>query len=54
MLLHASDYPHWHHGAGASTLLGHLSSAERAQVLHGNAARLYGLPEEATTCAPTG
>jgi len=46
MLLHASDYPHWHHGDGPSTLMEHLSPAERAQVLRGNAAELYGLPEE--------
>ncbi len=46
MLLHASDYPHWHHGDGPRTLMEHLSPAERAQVLRGNAAELYGLPEE--------
>nr|WP_278044839.1 amidohydrolase family protein [Pseudonocardia sediminis] len=46
MLLHASDYPHWHHADGPGTLLGQLSPTERAQVLHGNAAELYGLPEE--------
>lgn len=49
VLLHASDYPHWHHGDGATMLLEQLSPAERAQVLGGNAARLYGL--EGSACA---
>lgn len=52
MLLHASDYPHWHHGDGPVALLGQLSPAERTQVLSGNATDLYGLDEEAP-CAPT-
>ncbi|MHA6792051.1 amidohydrolase family protein [Pseudonocardia bannensis] len=51
MLLHASDYPHWHHGDRPSALLEQLSPAERALVLRGNAARLYGLPEEGSRCA---
>lgn len=49
MLLYASDYPHWHHGDGATMLLEQLSPAERAQVLGGNAVRLYGL--EGSACA---
>lgn len=43
MLVFASDYPHWHHRDVERALLRHLSPAERDQVLHGNAARLYGL-----------
>ena len=46
MLLHASDYPHWHSGDAASRLLEQLSPAERALVLRGNAVRLYGLPAD--------
>ena len=43
MLLHASDYPHWHHRDVERALLRHLSRAERDQVLRGNATRLYRL-----------
>jgi predicted TIM-barrel fold metal-dependent hydrolase len=46
MLLFASDYPHWHHGDVERSLLRHLSPAEREQVLHGNAARLYRLESD--------
>lgn len=41
LLLHASDYPHWHHRDPEQSLLRHLSAAEREQVLRGNAMRLY-------------
>ncbi|MCW0214300.1 MAG: amidohydrolase family protein [Pseudonocardia sp.] len=51
MLLHAGDYPHWHHGTAPAALLEQLSPAERELVLGGNATRLYGLPEEAG-CRP--
>lgn len=47
MLLHAGDYPHWHHGDAPTALLEQLSPAERGLVLSGNAVRLYRLPEEA-------
>jgi predicted TIM-barrel fold metal-dependent hydrolase len=46
MLVFASDYPHWHHGDVERALLRHLSPAEREQVLHGNAARLYRLESD--------
>lgn len=39
----ASDYPHWHARDGATALLAHLDDAQRARVLHGTAAELYGV-----------
>lgn len=49
LLLFASDYPHWHHRDAERSLLRHLSEAEAARVLHGNAADLYGLDVTAAT-----
>ena len=48
MLLYASDHPHWHHRDAERSLLRHLSAAERAQVLRGNASHLYDLEIGAT------
>lgn len=48
LLLYASDYPHWHHRTAEESLLQHLSAAEAARVLHGNAAELYRLDVTAT------
>ncbi|MQA03485.1 MAG: amidohydrolase family protein [Streptosporangiales bacterium] len=43
LLLYASDYPHWHHRDPETSLLRHLSSTEREQVMWRNAAELYRL-----------
>jgi len=43
LLMYASDYPH-EHGDGLSTLLDRLSDSQRADVLWGTAASVYGLP----------